>query len=461
MTPSPQVLIVGAGAAGMAAGVELAQAGVAVQILEARDRIGGRMFTKHDSSINAPVELGAEFIHGSPPEICRLLQEQNIRISEVNGDTWCLERGGLGTCDWFSEVGEILARMDNRAPDESFLGFLQRCFPDSNDESPQRKKAKQRAIAYVTGFNAADPAEVSVHWLVEEMRAEEKIEGNRAFRAPHGYQDLIEIFRRQLARAKADVQLSTAVKKVRWTPGRVEIGGSHLGGDFTLSAPQALITLPAGVLQAAPHQSGTVQFTPELPAKKCSALKKILMGKVIRVTLRFRERFWDALHPHSQASKTLADMGFLFCENDNEWFPTWWTAMPRKDPVLVGWAPFQSAERLSGKTEDFVKEKALETLGRLLPMDRQNLAPLLDAAYVHDWQSDPYSRGAYSYVKVGGLDGPAALGEAIEDTLFFAGEATDITGNTGTVHGAIASGRRAAKEILSSRPQGQPRATAP
>jgi monoamine oxidase len=457
MTPPPQVLIVGAGAAGMAAGVELARAGVALRILEARDRIGGRMFTKHDAAIQGPIELGAEFIHGRPPEIWQLLQEQNISISEVDGDTWCREKEGLRTCDWFSEVDKILAKMDDRAPDESFLEFLQRCFPDSNDEPPQLKIAKQRAIAYVTGFNAADPAQVSVHWLVEEMRAEEKIDGDRAFRSPRGYQDVIEIFRGQLAQENADVQLGTIVERVRWASGRVEIEGRDLGGNFNVSAPQALITLPAGVLQARSHQSGAVQFVPELPATKLLALEKIVMGKVIRVTLRFRERFWEPLHPTPQASKTLSDMSFLFAANDNPWFPTWWTASPRKDPVLVGWAPFQSAERLSGKTEDFVKEKALETLSRLLPMNAQSLASLLEAAYVHDWQNDPYSRGAYSYVKVGGLDGPATLAESIEDTLFFAGEASDITGNTGTVHGAIASGRRAAKEILSRRPPGPSR----
>jgi len=122
--------------------------------------------------------------------------------------------------------------------------------------------------------------------------------------------------------------------------------------------------------------------------------------------------------------------------------------MPQPHPLLTGWAPFRCAERLSGQREDFVKEKALETLSHLLPIEPQKLASLLEAVYVHDWQNDPFSRGAYSYVKVGGKDAPATLSEAVKNTLFFAGEATDLAGNTGTVHGAIASGMRAAKEIL-------------
>jgi monoamine oxidase len=450
MTLTPQVVILGAGAAGMAAAIELAGSGVQVQILEARDRIGGRMFTLHDPIIHAPIELGAEFIHGRPQEIWQPLREHDIGISEVDGDAWCLEEGQLQPCDFFPEVDEILARMDDRGPDESFLAFLRRGFPDSKDESPRRKKAKQRALSYVTGFNAADPAEVSVHWLVQEMHAEEKIEGDRAFRAQHGYADLIEIFRKQLHRAGVDLRLSMVAEKIRWASGQVEIDGAGPSGAFTISAPQALITLPAAILQATQPAGGAVQFVPALPPQKYSALEKIRMGKVIRVTLRFRERFWDSFYPPTQASKTLSHMGFLFSQNDSEWFPTWWTAMPEPHPLLTGWAPFHCAERLSGQSEDFVKEKALETLSHLLPIEPQKLASLLEEVYLHDWQNDPFSRGAYSYVKVGGKDAPATLSEAVKNTLFFAGEATDLAGNTGTVHGAIASGIRAAKEILST-----------
>jgi monoamine oxidase len=79
---------------------------------------------------------------------------------------------------------------------------------------------------------------------------------------------------------------------------------------------------------------------------------------------------------------------------------------------------------------------------------RERLGDLLIACYTRDWQADPYSRGAYSYIPVGGLEAPRLLAEPVEDTLFFAGEATDPDGQNGTVHGAMASGRRAAAEII-------------
>jgi monoamine oxidase len=162
------------------------------------------------------------------------------------------------------------------------------------------------------------------------------------------------------------------------------------------------------------------------------------------VVLRFRERFWDSLRP--SGDKTLSDMSFLL--SDDQWFPTWWTTMPEKHPVITGWAPFLAGRRLSGKDQSFVTHRAVETLSRLMGVDADTVEKMFQGSYFHDWQSDPFSRGAYSYGKVGAVDAQRALAAPIENTLFFAGEATDSTGNNGTVHGAIASGHRAAHEIL-------------
>ncbi len=169
MRHDADVIVVGAGAAGLAAASELAESGLSVLVLEARDRIGGRIFTHQDPRLQFPIELGAEFIHGRPPEIFNLLRKHKVPITEVEGDNWCVRDGRFSPCDFFSEVDDILQRMDDRGPDESFQSFLQRCCPEASPE------AKQHALSYVTGFNAADPAQVSVHWLVQEMKAEEKL----------------------------------------------------------------------------------------------------------------------------------------------------------------------------------------------------------------------------------------------------------------------------------------------
>jgi monoamine oxidase len=126
MANGDDVIVIGAGAAGMAAAVELAAAGFSVSILEARDRIGGRIFTQRDRSFDAPIELGAEFIHGMPPEIWRLLQKRKVPITEVSGDKWCADETGLSRCDFFSQVDAVLKKMDDRSEDESFVDFLER-----------------------------------------------------------------------------------------------------------------------------------------------------------------------------------------------------------------------------------------------------------------------------------------------------------------------------------------------
>jgi monoamine oxidase len=455
------VIVIGAGAAGLTAAIDLGSAGLSVLLLEARDRIGGRMFTVHDSECNTPVELGAEFIHGRPPEIWNFLSSCKIKPTEVSGDSWCAREGKLSKCSFFSEVDDILEKMSVRGPDQSFSKFLDKCCGELQNDA-RLKEARQRATSYVSGFNAADPAIVGVHWLVKGMRAEEQIQGDRAFRALNGYSDLAAILLQQIENAGVSLLSNTIVESIHWRRGHAEITTRGSDGLQALSASRVLITVPLGVLQAAPGESGAIRFIPELPRQKQAAIANIMMGKVIRVTLRFRERFWESL-PRSSGkhSKTMDGMSFLFSQDD--WFPTWWTMYPRKLPFLTGWAPFHCAERLSGQSESFVIERSLRSLHRLLGLRVQELETLFQQIYTHDWQNDPFSRGAYSYGKVGQEKAPEALAVPVRNTLFFAGEATDMGGRNGTVHAAIASGKRAAAEIiraLGSRKPGTPASAA-
>src|SRR5438876_7377393 len=443
MSQHPDVIILGAGAAGRSAAIELTRAGLVVNVIEARNRIGGRIFTLRDPVCDAPIELGAEFIHGKPPEIWDLLHRSSLHAKEVSGDIWCLREDKLSTCDFFSEVDQLLEQMDDRAPDETFLQFLDHCCNDSVTQA-----TKDWARGYVTGFHAADPAQISVHSLVKGLRADEKIEGDRAFRIrSQGYEALLEIFRRELRAASVSCQLDTVATAIRWQAGNVELSARNHSGTITMTAPRLLITLPLSILQASPEEPGAVRFVPDLPPQKQAALSKLAMGKAIRVMLRFQPRFWDDLRPpHSTESKSLANMSFLLSHQD--WFPTWWTTMPEQIPIITGWAPFHCAERLSGHSTDFVIEKSLRSLSCLLKLSKSELEGLLAHAYWHDWQSDPLSRGAYSYVKTGGDEVQHTLAAPVQATLFFAGEATDISGHNGTVHGAIGTGHRAAKQVL-------------
>jgi monoamine oxidase len=439
------IIVIGAGAAGLAAAIDLRKAGLSVLVLEARDRIGGRILTQRDPVCNAPIELGAEFIHGVTPEIWGPLQSRNILISEVDGDAWCFQKNKLTPCDYFSRIDDILQQMDPSLPDESFLSFLDRRYPDAEIRAEMRE-SKRLALGYVTGFNAADASRVGVHWLAEEMAAEEKIEGDRAFRSANGYEDLVEIFRQELVQTGVLLKTETVVHSVEWKGAQVNVDARNGGELFSLTAGRVLVTLPLGVWQASPMDLGGVRFDPPLPREKLGALKKLVMGHAMRVTLRFRHRFWDNISPAQGNSKSLTGMSFLFSQDD--WFPTWWTTLPQRLPIITAWAAADCADRMAGKSRDFIIDRCLQTLGSLLGIAPAELSRLLEIAYFHNWQDDAYSRGAYSYGAVGSDGAQQALGSPLENKLFFAGEATDTTGNNGTVHSAISSGHRAAREIV-------------
>jgi monoamine oxidase len=440
----PDAVILGAGAAGLAAAIELGRAGVAATILEARNRIGGRMFTEWDRTADSAVELGAEFIHGLPREIWEPLAAHAVNVREVEGDFWSVEGHELCTSEFFSDAERVLEQMDEREPDESFLHFLDRRFPPSARD-PRLAAAIDRARNYISGFHAADPNLVSVDWLVKCRRADEEIAGDRAFRMEGGYRTLTEIFHKQVVDAGVSIALDSVAEQIEWKRGRATVRLRNPSGPAALEAPSVLIAVPLGVLQ-----SGAVRFSPQLPPAKLKAIDGLVMGKVIRVTLSFRQRFWESLRPsHCDRSSTLEAMSFLFSQD--EYFPTWWTQMPSKVPLLTGWSPAHSAERVSGQGSAFAVHESLKSLSGLLRVSLRELETLLADAYVHDWQSDPFSRGAYSYARAGEARAPEELAAAVENTLFFAGEAADISGHNGTVHGAIASGRRAARKLLEVR----------
>ncbi|HMB94805.1 MAG TPA: FAD-dependent oxidoreductase, partial [Tepidisphaeraceae bacterium] len=165
-----------------------------------------------------------------------------------------------------------------------------------------------------------------------------------------------------------------------------------------------------------------------------NAVSKLKMGGVVKVLLRFAEPFWEKA----------VDENVNFMHAFGEAIPTWWTSLAIRAPVLTGWAGGPAAQRLSQQSPEEILEQSLKILAKITRSSR--CKSLLRAWKVCDWQNDPFSRGAYSYGGVGGADAAAQLAKPIEQTIFFAGEATH-PGMSGTVAGAIASGHRAAAEI--------------
>jgi len=443
VTSDSDVLIAGAGVAGLAAAQKLTAAGQRVTILEARDRIGGRVFT-HPASREFPIEMGAEFIHGKPPEIFDWIEQKHLPVNELDGEFWYTENGKLCTDEFPAERSRVFERMEKyRGPDISFRRFLDEFCNDLPSEE------KQWAASYVAGFHAANTELISLRSIVEGEKAEEEIEGERQFRFSQGYGSLIDIMRQAIDPGLCQWRLNHVASEVRWRGGEVEIEGHSPAGEPLprQRAQKAIITLPLGVLQLPAGTQGAVLFSPPLE-KKREALSQLAMGTAVHVTLVFREAFWhDAAL--TRTPRGLRRMLFLF--SDNPWFPTWWSKLPAGTRALTAWCAGPRAQQYCGQPTTFVEQNAAEALGQMLGVDSKRIASSLEAAYFHDWQADPFCRGGYSYVMAGGNEkAQRELAAPMENTLFFAGEATNSRGHHATVHGAIASGYRAAAEVLAA-----------
>ncbi|HEV7662910.1 MAG TPA: FAD-dependent oxidoreductase, partial [Chloroflexota bacterium] len=194
-------------------------------------------------------------------------------------------------------------------------------------------------------------------------------------------------------------------------------------------AAKLIVTLPLPVLQ-----QGHVVFAPGLPDTD-RALNGLRMGAVIKVALWFDEPFWWT--PQRQ------ELGFL--STSGQPFPVLWTTYPVIAPLLLAWLAGPAAAALSNLDDDELVERALRTVDKVFKV--RSGARLRHRA-LHNWQRDPLAGGAYSYVAVGGEGSQRALAQPVANTIFFAGEATDWTGHHATVHGALATGYRAAREAL-------------
>lgn len=433
METEADVLIVGAGGAGLAAARELSAAGLKVIVLEARDRIGGRINTHLDQF---PIELGAEFVHGKPPETLRIVERAKLALQEVPNLHWYLENGLLTKSgEFWSKVEDVMEEMSSyKGPDESFAEFL-----NDYKRKTRIEDIETMATLYVEGFHAAHADRISVHGLNKTNKAAEEIEDDKQFRVQDGYSLIARALHDDAVASGASFHLKTVVEEVRWKRNEVEVLAKTA---TTFKARRLLITLPVSVLQ-----TGTVRFTPALDQKQSTA-NKLAMGHVVKVVLRFREPFWKDLTLPAEGDARADLKKFTFIHAPTEPLPTWWTQFPSNAPLLAGWAGGSRAETLALESEDSLLDQSLQVLTHIFQTPRTFLEQMLEAFYTHNWQTDPFSAGAYSYIPVGGIDAQAELARPIEGTLFFAGEAINTEGHHGTVHGAIASGLRTAQEIV-------------
>ena len=401
-------------------------------LLESQKRVGGRIHTLRANG--EIIELGAEFIHGLPPELVALVREAGLELMERSGATMHSHDGALivdddtddqkGPFDLLEQLKEF------RGGDLSFAEFL-----DVNQVPLDERSA---VIGFVEGFNAADQHVISARALGLQQKAEQETEGDRSFHVLGGYDQLPDYLARQLEELGGQVRLDTRVDRIEWQPNRVVLQTNQ--GTFTAS--KVVITLPLGVLQ-----SGRVEFHPKLPQAVSDVLARrgpVRSGKAVRFTLIFREPFWQTLSPQPE----MGELSFLI--NGEAVPPVWWTSLPEKSNALTGWIGGPRAERFAGWSAEALAELGCDTLAGTFHLESTRIRSMLIGCYTHDWSADPHAQGAYSYIAKGGLEAPGVLSQPVADTLYFAGEHTATDGHWGTVHAALASGLRAAGQISAS-----------
>ncbi len=420
------VVVIGAGMAGLAAARVCAEAGLSVGVLEARERVGGRILTRRVG--DEVIELGAEFVHGRPEELFALIEEAGLTTYERTGDFLRVGDGGLEKLEDDDDAEAAEGLKGYAGPDCSFMDWISR-----QGLSEEEKAAE---VGYVEGFNAADAREASAVALGRQQSAEDAIDGERSWRVVEGYDRVPEFLAERVRAAGGVIEFGRTVDEVEWSGGSSHVSEARHGapgsvvvrcrGGGEQRAGKVVVAVPLKVLEE-------LRFKPE-PVRMTDAIRRMRMGEARRFTMVFGKRLWPER------------MSFLLAR---EHIPqVWWTAHPRESHSLTGWVGGPRAKEFVGMDEVRLKAVAVEAAAGALGRAVDEVKAELKSFYTYDWSSDDAARGAYSYVAVGGAEASAEMSEPVEGRLFFAGEHTDTTGHWGTVHAALRSGLRAGRQVL-------------
>jgi monoamine oxidase len=410
-------VIIGAGASGLAAARTLRGMGARTLVLEARDRIGGRVLSVCSPKLDLPVELGAEFVHGLAPETLALARELKLPVVDVPASHYVANGRRLSRASaYYDELGAAMRALSKRGPDRSVAERLRTL------RSPRRR---QLALDYIRGFEAADPDRASAAAMVNSVPEGDQ---RRQLRLVTGYTPMLAGLARE-----TEVRLGRIVQHVDWRPGRVEIRARHGLRNERYVAKAVVLTVPIGVLRAPADAVGAIGFGPSI-TKARRAIDRLVMGQVVRV----------AMHLDASIGELLGHPDASFVHTMRRDFPAWWSPVPMRTPIVVGWVGGPPATEIDDEARASIVARACTTL-RAIGVRR----PVVHGAWTHDWRHDPFARGAYAFPLVGGASAGAALARPIARTLFFAGEATSED-YPGTVEGALASGHRAARAVARS-----------
>lgn len=418
------VLVLGAGISGIAAARTLVDNGWSVIVLEARNRIGGRMWT--DTSLGVPLDLGASWIHGvkgNPiTELAHKFGVQTVASDYDNDVVYDFDGREMSDSEYteiedlFEAIYEDVAQMQE---DTDHDRSLQQAFNEVISSRDLSAEELRRLNFYIQGLTSleygADPDDLSL-W---EWDQDEEFGGNDVV-FPKGYNQITDGLAQGL-----DIRLGVKVAGISYGAEGVDVETSsgRYGGE------KAIVTLPLGVLKQA-----EVKFEPSLPAWKQSAIDRLAMGVLNKVYLKFPKAFWN---------EEIENFGYLG-ETLGEW-SDWMSFVPYAGaPVLMAFHGGAKGYDLEELSDDEIITGAMKTLRVIYG----NGIPEPVGYLITRWGKDPLAFGSYSHIPpFASGDDYDALFEPVDDVLYFAGEATSRE-YPSTVHGAYLSGVAAAGEII-------------
>lgn len=417
------VIVVGAGAAGLMAARELARAGRRVTVLEARDRLGGRIWPLAAEAFGYPAEAGPEFVHGAAGVTRALVREAGLSFSPRRGMRWSVRGGTFVPGMPTPHEDEFERALTALTADLTLTEFLDARFSD-----PKYAELRRQVLRMAEGYDAADPRRISTFTVRDEWFDDT----GQHPRITQGYGALIDYLAADCRRHGAEIRLGAEVAAIEAIAegqegGRVVARGRE---GAALKADAAIVAIPLPLL-------AEVELPAAVRAAAATAVADIGFGNVVKILLRFREAWWTE-------RREVADLAFLFADTQ---VPTWWTQHPAPHPVLTGWYSGLKADAVKDLDEAALVDMGLASLAEIFGRPAEALKAGLVASRAINWGNDRFARGAYSYATPKTTAARQALAAA-PGHVFFCGEALHAGLDGGTVEAALANGLEVAQRIL-------------
>jgi monoamine oxidase len=432
------VAIIGAGAAGLYTADILRSKGINVVIFEASSQLGGRIRSlrnQRDSDGNPiesiadfPVETGAEFIYGTDSVWNEIVKNLNVPelVLNTNSDVYILGDEVKSATDWGADT--------DFADVKNFVDGLP-TYTGGAVSIEQAAGVSPRAANLLNAWAAnsfgSTSSRVGAQGIAESLAAITH-NNQRVIISTNPMQDVLVS---RFSDVKDKVRLNTPITSINYSGGRVVL--TDKSGTQT-EFEKVVVTVPLAVLKA-----GGISFSPALPGTNTGAFSKIGMDACVRVVLDFKKNFWgDSTGLISGGD--LVPQYFNSGVGRSQFFRTLTATITGPKAEAISLLGANAIPSLLAELDVLYNNQATEFV-------RRDLNTNQIISFIFDWTKDEYVKGGFSYPLVNGsLQSRADLGAPIAGKVFFAGEATDISGNAGTINGALLSAERASAELIES-----------